>query len=167
MKYLRQWVLDDASDLAAALNNKKIMNNLRDGIPYPYAVSDAADYINSVLSAPADTQYSWAIHDNGKAIGSIGIFRKDNIHSRTAEMGYYIAEPYWSNGFATNAVKEACGFVFENTDIIRIFAEPFANNSASCRVLEKSGFVLEGTLQQNAVKNGNIIDMKMYSLLKK
>ena len=55
---------------------------------------------------------------------------------------------------------------FNNSDILRIYAEPFAFNAASCRVLEKAGFQYEGTLRSNAVKNGKVIDMKMYSLLK-
>lgn len=57
-------------------------------------------------------------------------------------------------------------YVFDKSDIIRIYAEPFAYNAASCRVLEKAGFQYEGTLRSNAVKNGEVIDMKMYSLLK-
>jgi RimJ/RimL family protein N-acetyltransferase len=56
--------------------------------------------------------------------------------------------------------------VFEHTDIIRIFAEPFAHNLGSCRVLEKAGFQYEGTLRCNAEKNGEILDMKMYALIK-
>jgi len=81
-------------------------------------------------------------------------------------MGYYVAEPYWGRGLVTCAVNKICRFVFENTDIIRIFAEPFAYNTASCRVLEKAGFACEGTLRKNAVKNGVVIDMKMYSKIR-
>ncbi|WP_287047927.1 GNAT family protein, partial [Treponema sp.] len=55
--------------------------------------------------------------------------------------------------------------VFQKSDIIRIYAEPFAYNIASCRALEKAGFQYEGTLRNNAVKNGKVIDMKMYSIL--
>ena len=99
-------------------------------------------------------------------IGSIGVFRQDNIHYRTAEMGYYMGEKYWGRGYMTEAVKLVCDFVFENTDIIRIFAEPLAYNTASCRVLEKAGFMFEGVLRSNAYKNGNIVDMKMYALVK-
>ena len=66
----------------------------------------------------------------------------------------------------TEAVKQICEYVFEKSDIIRIFADPFAYNTASCRVLEKAGFRYEGTLRSNAVKNGKVVDMKMYSLLK-
>lgn len=67
----------------------------------------------------------------------------------------------------TNAIKQVCKYVFENTNIIRIFAKPFAHNKASCRALEKSGFQYEGTLKSNAVKCGNIVDTKMYALIRK
>ena len=100
-------------------------------------------------------------------IGSIGVFRQENIHKQTAELGYYIAEEYWGKGIMTEAVKQICAYVFGSSDIIRIYAEPFAHNNASCRVLEKAGFQYEGTLRSNAVKNGKVIDMKMYSLLKR
>ena len=94
------------------------------------------------------------------------MFRQGNIHSQTAEMGYYIGESYWGNGYVTSAIIQVCRYVFENTDIIRIFAEPFAHNIASCRALEKAGFQYEGTLKSNAVKNGNVVDMKMYALIR-
>ncbi len=63
-------------------------------------------------------------------------------------------------------MKKICEYVFAHTDILRIFAEPFAYNQASCRVLEKAGFQLEGILRRNAVKNGNVLDMKMYALIR-
>lgn len=160
---LRPWRLTDAPDLAAALSNKKILDNLRDGLPYPYTETDAQGYINAMLSAPKDEVFAWAIAVNDKAVGSIGVFRKDNIHRRTAEIGYYIAEEHWGKGIGTFAVKTACDFVFANTDIIRIFGEPFAYNMASCRVLEKAGFVYEGTLKSNAEKNGRVLDMELYA----
>lgn len=81
-------------------------------------------------------------------------------------MGYYIGEEYWGQGIGTSAVKQVCSYIFGHTDIIRIFAEPFAYNEASCRVLKKAGFLFEGTLRSNAVKNGEVQDMKMYALVK-
>jgi RimJ/RimL family protein N-acetyltransferase len=165
-RIIRPWIMEDAADLAIALNNKQIQNNLRDGLPYPYTVADAENYIRAVLNAETDSKYAFAIVDDNRAVGSIGVFRKENIHRRTAEMGYYVAEPYWGKGICTNAVKEICGYVFEKTDIVRIFAEPFAHNAASCRVLEKARFIFEGTLRKNAIKNDEILDMKMYSLVK-
>jgi len=160
---IRKWRIEDANNLAEALNNRKILDNLRDGLPYPYTEDNAKEYISAMLDADKDTTYAFAIAVDDKAVGSIGVFRKDNIHYKTAEMGYYVAESYWGQGIGTSAVKQICKYIFENTDIIRIFAEPFAYNLGSCRILEKSGFVYEGTLRKNAVKNGVVLDMKVYS----
>ena len=63
-------------------------------------------------------------------------------------------------------MRQICDFIFKASDILRIFAEPFVHNRASCRVLEKAGFVKEGTLRSNAVKNGQIMDMQMYALVR-
>ncbi len=163
---LRAWRFEDAADLANALNNKKIHDNLRDGLPLPYTEKDAGEFIGAMLGADSNTTYAFAITIDDRVIGSIGVFRKENIHRKTAEMGYYIAEPYWGYGLGTCAVRQACRYIFETTDIMRIFAEPFARNAASCRVLEKSGFLLEGVLHKNAVKNGEVLDMKLYALIK-
>lgn len=163
---IRKWESSDAADLAAALSNKKIQNNLRDGLPYPYTVQDGIDFISDMLSADENETFAFAITVDNIVIGSIGVFRQGNIHRQTAELGYYIAERYWGKGIMTEAVKQICEYVFNKSDIIRIYAEPFAYNTASCRVLEKAGFQYEGTLRNNAVKNGKVIDMKMYSILK-
>ncbi len=163
---IRKWELSDAKDLAAALSNKKVQDNLRDGLPYPYTEQDGKEFISAMLSADENETFAFAIMVDDKVVGSIGIFRQGNIHSQTAELGYYIAEEYWGKGIMTEAVKQICEYVFGDSDIIRIYAEPFAYNIASCRVLEKVGFQYEGTLRSNAVKNGKVIDMKMYSLIK-
>ena len=135
-------------------------------MPYPYTEQDGIDFISAILSANENKTFAFAITTEGKVIGSIGVFRQGNIHRLTAELGYYIAEEYWGKGIMTKAVKQICNYVFDNSDILRIYAEPFAFNAASCRVLEKAGFQYEGTLRSNAIKNGKVIDMKMYSLLK-
>lgn len=167
MNTIRPWTMEDAPALAAALNNKKIQDNLRDGLPLPYTLADAESYITAVLEADPGENFAWAVQDEeGLAVGSIGVTRKENVHHLTAELGYYLAEPYWGKGFVTRAVQEACDWMFENTDILRIFAEPYAQNEASCRVLEKAGFELEGTLRKNAVKNGRVVDCKMYALVR-
>ena len=163
---IRPWRLNDAEDLSLALSNKKVLDNLRNGLPFPYTVQDARAYINSMLNADRDKVYAFAITIDDKAIGSIGAFRQENIHAQTAEIGYYISEPFWGQGIGTCAVRLLCERVFSTTNIIRLYAEPFAHNMASCRILEKSGFALEGVLRKNAVKNGQIIDMKMYALIK-
>lgn len=161
---IRKWRLSDAKDLAAALSNKNILNNLRDGLPYPYTENDAADYIHAMLSADENDTFAFAITMGDKAIGSIGAFRQGNIHRQTAELGYYLAENHWGQGIMTEAIRQACREIFENTDILRIYAEPFSYNAGSRRALEKAGFQYEGLMRRNAVKNGKVVDMTLYSL---
>ncbi|KAF5087919.1 Acetyltransferase (GNAT) domain protein [anaerobic digester metagenome] len=163
---LRKWKMTDAEPLSEMLNNPKILANLRDGLPYPYTIDDAKGYIKAMLDADQDQIFAYAVTDGNRVIGSMGVFRKENIHFRTAELGYYIAEPDWGQGHGTRAVKQICELIFETTDIIRIFAEPFVRNLGSCRILEKAGFQPEGILRKNAVKNGQIEDMKLYALIR-
>ena len=163
---IRNWELSDAADLAAVISNKKVQDKLCDGLPYPYTEQDGIDFISAMLAADKNETFSFAVTIDNKAIGSIGVFRQSNIHCRTAELGYYIAEEYWGKGIMTEAVKQICEYVFRKSDIIRIYAETFAYNKASCRVLEKAGFQYEGTLRKNAVKNGKVLDVEMYSLLR-
>ena len=161
---LRKWRLSDAADLAAALNNEKVLNNLRDGLPYPYTEQDASDYISAMLCADETSTFAYAITRNDRAIGSIGAFRQSNIHRQTAELGYYLAEEYWGRGIMTEAIRQLCAIIFDTTDILRIYAEPFAYNTGSRRALEKAGFRFEGMMKNNAVKNGKVVDMALYSL---
>ncbi len=162
---IRSWRPEDAAALARAINDEAVQANLRDGLPFPYTVSDAEAFIGFALSA-GDGMYSFAVTENDACIGSISVTRGENIHRLTGELGYYIARERWGRGYATRAAQEICRYVFDNTDIVRIYAEPFADNAASCRVLEKAGFTLEGTLRANAIKSGRIRDTRMYSLLR-
>ena len=163
---LRKWRLSDAKDLATALNNEKILNNLRDGLPFPYTEKDAAEYISAMLSADENSTFAYAVTVDDRAVGSIGAFRQSNIHCKTAELGYYLAEEYWGKGIMTDAIRQICSLIFDTTDILRIYAEPFAYNIGSRRALEKAGFTYEGTMKYNAVKNGKVLDMTMYALTK-
>ena len=163
---IRPWTRTDAADLALSLSNPKVQANLRDGLPYPYTEKDALEYIEAMLASDPDKTFAFAVVVDGRVAGSIGAFRQENIHSRTAEVGYYVGEPYWGKGIMTQALKQLCEYVFANTDIIRLYAEPFAYNIGSRRVLEKAGFQEEGTLRCNAVKDGRVLDMVMYSKIK-
>ena len=164
---IRPWQLTDAKALASALSNQNILKNLRDGLPYPYTEKDAEDYINAMLAANPQDTFAYAVCVDDRAVSSVGAFRQGNIHCRTAELGYYLAEEYWGRGIMTDAVRQLCQKLFGETDLLRIYAEPFACNLGSCRVLEKVDFQLEGILQSNAVKNGQVLDMAIYALVKK
>ncbi len=163
---IRKWKIEDAKSLAEVLSNKNVLDNLRDGLPFPYTEKDAADYINAMLNSDPNSTFAYAVDVDGTAVGSIGAFRQSNIHFRTAEIGYYLDEKYWGKGVMTKAVNLLCEKIFNKTDILRIYAEPFDYNTGSRRVLEKSGFKLEGIMMNNAVKNGRVLNMAMYALTK-
>lgn len=162
---IRPWTAADAPVIVEALSDAGVTDNLRDGLPKPYTEADARDYIAYAQTA-GEEACAFAIAADGEAVGSIQLTRQGNIHRRTAELGYYVVRRFWGRGACTEAVRQICRFAFEKTDLLRVYAEPFAENAASCRVLEKAGFRLEGVLRQNAVKNGVVRDMRLYSLVR-
>ncbi len=161
---LRPWTMADAPMLQIYANNPQIAANLRDGFPHPYNLEDAKAFI--AAAAQGKDQYIAAIEVDGKAVGSIGIFLKGDIYRKSVEIGYWLAEPFWGQGIMSEAVRQIVAYAFAHYDIVRVYAEPFAHNAASRRVLEKSGFVLEGILQKNAIKNGQLIDSCIYGLVR-
>ena len=68
MVSISKWRTTDAQTLASALSNKKVLNNLRDGLPYPYTENDALDYINAMLDADEDSTFAYAIDVDGVAV---------------------------------------------------------------------------------------------------
>lgn len=162
---LRPWVEADAERLAEIANNKNIYDNLRDGFPHPYSIEDAQQFI-ALQQEENKHSKVFAIVVDGKVAGSIGGFLKEDVYRKNAEIGYYLAEEYWGKGIITKAIKMIVAFLFENFDIIRIYAEPFARNMGSRRSLEKAGFKLEAELKSNVIKNGVIEDSCIYAMLK-
>jgi ribosomal-protein-alanine N-acetyltransferase len=163
---LREWKKSDIENVAQVANNKKVAKNLRNVFPNPYTKEDAEFYINMCLNADKSKDLFLAIDVDGKAVGSIGVFVKDDVYCKSAEMGYWLGEEYWGKGIMTEAVKRICKIAFEKFDIVRIFAEPCAHNIGSRRVLEKAGFKLEGILEKSVYKNNEFYDSCIYALIK-
>lgn len=92
---LRKWRSKDAKELVEIINNKKVQDNLRDGIPYPYTLDDAEFFINEMLMADPGEVYAFAITVDDRLAGSIAVYRQKNIHFRTGELGYYLGEQFW------------------------------------------------------------------------
>lgn len=162
---LRPFSSTDAELLAKIADNKKIADNLRDGFPNPYKLDDARTWLNMILPENDPPRFFAVIVDNLLA-GSIGIVTKTDIYRKNVEIGYFIAEEYWGKGIATRAIRAATSYAFSNFDIIRVYAEPFADNAGSRRALEKAGFTHEATFRKNVIKNGILKDSCIYSVLK-
>ncbi len=163
---LRAWRAEDAKSLAQAANNPNIAKNLRNVFPNPYTLEDAVWYVNDCISKEGKNQITRAIEVDGKAVGSVGVFVKDDVYEKSAELGYWLSEDDWRQGIVSRAVVMICKEAFETFDIIRIFAEPFTDNVGSRGVLEKSGFTYEGTMRSGVYKNGEIHSYCMYSILR-
>lgn len=154
---LRSWRKEDAELLATLANNKKIADNMRDLFPNPYTIEDAMKWITANKNKIPQTTF--AIEADGAFAGGCGIHPKEDIYRHSAEIGYWIAEPYWGKGIATEAIKQLIEkSITRFPDIIRLYAEVFEHNKPSMRVLEKNGFYLESIRKKAVVKNNVIMN---------
>jgi [ribosomal protein S5]-alanine N-acetyltransferase len=161
---IREWRMDDAPSLAKHANNRRVWLGLRDAFPHPYTIEDANRFLQgSVAGAP---RKNFCIGIAGVAVGGIGLRPGEDVHRHTAEFGYWLAEEFWGKGIMTEVVPAFVDYCFKEFSLNRIYAEPFSNNPASARVLEKAGFVLEGRLRKNVVKDGKVVDSLLYARTK-
>lgn len=161
---VRTYRPDDAASSARYGNNRSIWLNLRDRFPHPYTEENGAAYIAYLLSQP--TQTSFAIDVGGEAVGGISLHPGSDVERLSAEIGYWIGEPFWGRGITTAAIILLTGHAFADLGFIRIFAVPFVRNAASWRALEKAGYRREGLMRQSAIKDGVIENQYLYAALK-
>jgi [ribosomal protein S5]-alanine N-acetyltransferase len=159
---LRPWDLNDLESLVQFANNIKIAKNMTDLFPHPYTVEKGREFIE--YAAKGNPPNILAIEVNGKAAGGIGIHPQSDIYRKNAELGYWLAEPYWGKWIITNAIIQMVDYGFKNWDITRIFARPFGTNIGSQKVLEKAGFTLEGRFDKTLFKNGEFVDELVYAI---
>jgi RimJ/RimL family protein N-acetyltransferase len=162
---LRDWQKADAPSIAKYANNRKIWMNLRDAFPHPYHLRDAEAFIARVLDSDPITMF--ALATPREAIGSIGLMVGKDVHRYTAEMGYWLAEPFWGRGIMTQAVIRLTAHALNDLKLQRVFALPYTTNPASARVLEKAGFQCEGVLRSSVFKDKKVLDQFLYSCVAK
>jgi ribosomal-protein-alanine N-acetyltransferase len=158
---VRSWRHDDLASLVQHANNRNVWINLRDRFPHPYATRDGREFLRTSLTQRPETLFAIAV--GGHAVGGIGFMMMPDVERVSAEMGYWLAEPFWGRGITTEAVVAVTRYAIETHGFTRVFAVPFAGNQGSCRVLEKAGYVLEGRLRRSAIKDGQIIDQMQYA----
>ncbi len=157
------WREEFIDDIAHFADNPRIAQNLRDVFPYPYTRADAEGYIRECIAHGDEGQLCRAIVIDGRAAGSVGLFRQTDVARCSAELGYWLAEDYWGRGVMTQAVRQITAAGFAQLGVVRVFATPFATNRGSQRVLEKAGFRLEGVLEKSVYKNGRLLDSCLYA----
>ena len=161
---IRDWGTKDARAIAKHANNHGIAMWLRDGFPCPYMLSDAEAFLAAVSRQNLRTAFAIATAD--EAIGGIGLEFGRDVHRFTAELGYWLGEPFWGRGIMTQAVRHLTAWAFENLELHRIYASVFEGNGASMRVLEKAGYTREGCLRASVFKHGRILDQSLYSRIR-
>ncbi len=150
--------------LAQLANNKKIYDNLRDHFPFPYKEGHAEAFIKAAREE--NPKQRFGIVYKASLYGAIGLGIQQDVYRKTAEIGYWIGEPYWRKGIATKAVALITAYGFSELHLVRIYAGVFDFNIASMKVLEKNGFQKEGIFRNAVFKNGRICDEHRYYKLK-
>ena len=158
---IRDYRMSDAESLAKQANNRKVWFGLRDAFPHPYTIEDAKKFLHG--SVPGLPRIHFCIDINGEAAGGVGLRPGEDVHRHTAELGYWLGEEFWGRGIMSEVVPAFLDYSFKEFALQRIFAMPHSSNPTSARVLEKAGFVFEGRLHKNVLKDGQILDSLLYA----
>jgi RimJ/RimL family protein N-acetyltransferase len=160
---VRSWRRSDLDSLVRHADNPNVARNLRDRFPSPYTRADGEKWLDLVEEQRPELNF--AIEVAGEAVGGIGVIPGQDIERISGEVGYWLGEIVWGRGIATAALKGFSAYCFSELKLSRLVAFAFAENAPSRRVLEKSGYQLEGILRRSVIKNGRIHDQSMYALL--
>jgi [ribosomal protein S5]-alanine N-acetyltransferase len=162
---IRPWRASDLDALVRNAHNRKIWLQVRDRFPHPYTHEIGRSWLATI--ATEQPRVTYAIDVDGEAAGGIGVMLGTDVERISAELGYWLGEPYWNRGIMSAAVLGFVDFAFDEYGLHRIFAVPFMTNTGSRRVLEKCGFDLEGVIRANALKDGKIMDSGLYAKIRR
>ncbi len=161
---LRDWRHDDLASLVKYANNRNVWANLRDRFPYPYTEADGESWL--ARCSDSDPQTHFAIANAEEAIGGIGVELQSGEHLGSAEIGYWLGEPFWGQGIMTLAARAITEYAFEQLSLTRIYTTIFEWNAPSARVLEKAGYSFEGRLRKSILKDGKLFDRLLYAVVR-
>jgi len=164
---LRLFQTSDAETVATLCNNYNIYKSTM-YLPFPYSIDDALSWIEFHYdNLIEDFSYEFAVTDKetGELYGSIGL--SNNIDFNQGEIAYWIGEPYWGKGYATEAAQAILQFAFEEKKLHKVFARYFSSNPASGKVMEKIGMNQEGILKDHVIKDGKYEDIVYYGIINK
>jgi [ribosomal protein S5]-alanine N-acetyltransferase len=161
---IRSHEYSDQEALVKYANNYNVSKLLRDQFPFPYTRTDAETWLNYACNQKIETNF--VIANEKELIGAIGIKLQEDVNRFSAEIGYWLAEPFWGKDIATEALKKFTEFAFKNFNLNRIYALVFEGNPASEQVLLKAGYKKEAILKKAVFKEGKFLDQYIYAILK-
>ena len=164
---LRELRPSDAAAVAAGAGDRRVAAFLIQ-VPSPYPIALARRWVAHRIE--------W--WDQGRGVtlavtprdapdvllGTVSLRRY--ARDRRAELGYWLAQPAWGHGFATEAAQAVVDFGFSGLGLARIYAQVLTDNRASLRVLDKLGMVNEGVKRQHVHKARRLHDVVLYGLLR-
>ena len=160
---LRPWRAGDLDSLVRHASSRNVWLGLRDRFPHPYTRDAGRAWLEATVAERPPT--TLAIEIAGEAAGGIGVVPGGDVNSHTGEIGYWLGEGHWGRGVMTEAVRGFVPWAASTFGLRRFYAEIFATNPASMRVLEKCGFRREGVLRRHAFKDGQYLDEIVYGLV--
>ncbi|KAI8830285.1 acyl-CoA N-acyltransferase [Chytriomyces cf. hyalinus JEL632] len=177
-----EWTPAMAPSLIKHLNGTDgtdVTRFLRNKVPQPYTEDDARFFIGLTAANGLFTAHAIVLLDSDsnivEAIGTVGLTFKDptDIEAHSAELGYWLSKAWWGKGIMRSVVCEYLDKVArplsivprneQSAKLVKIIAYAIADNAGSCKVLENSGFALEGKLRQFAFKRGTWSDGRLYA----
>lgn len=163
---LRLFTKEDAPEVVKLCNNYNLYKNTLN-LPYPYSIEDATSWMEHHLDHfDNNKSFEFAITDKatGELYGAIALSNHQTFNN--GEIGYWVGEEFWGNGYATEAAKAILEFAFIEKNYNKVFARCFHSNPASSRVIEKLGMKKEGILREQVKKCEEYLDLVYYGILK-
>lgn len=161
---IRPYRSGDADWLTYHANDREVWLNLRDRFPFPYTKKDAREWLELANRLQPVTNFAIAVDE--KCVGGIGIAINQDVHRKSAELGYWLGKEYWGQGLMSKILAPMTEYYFAHHDLVRIYAMVFDWNPASTKVLEKAGYEFEGRLKKSAIKDGKFCDQLLYAKIK-
>lgn len=161
---LRPFRREDACLVAELCNNYNVYKSTL-SLPYPYTKECAEEWIkHQKENLNVDKSYEFAVTsiETGELYGCVSL--SHSLTHRNGELGYWIGEPYWGNGYATEAAEAMIAFAFQEKEYHRVYARHFASNPASGRVMEKAGMMYEGVQKGHLYKLDTYEDVVLYGM---
>ena len=167
MKFtLEEWSEEYIPSVAKYADNEKIAGRLRDSFPYPYTRKDAEWFVKDCMEKEGKTQFSRAIVIDGEAVGCISLLFGDDVYSRSAELGYWLGEPFWRKGdHDGGGAEDVSRRRSAATSSSASARSPFPPTWPPAACWRRPGFTLEGIKRKSIFKNGCIQDSYLYAVI--
>ena len=162
---LDKWRMNYSDDIVEHFRDRGLTEKMAEKIPQPFLREHARHYIDQRMFNSEEKQYCRAIVCDGRAVGGIDVFIGRGVYSRSAEITIWVAPAYQNKHIGTGAIESLCKEVFTKYSIKRIFARVYSDDEISCRLFAGAGFECEGVLRKSVLRNGELLDQKIYAIV--